>query len=408
MSYKIYVRDQYLNRVAEVDDYQSLEMIPRFNAPGTWVLEIPTDSIAAKEIIRPHAGIIVVRNGVTVLSGPVANRNRKWDINGDRTTVSGYDDTILLSRRLAYPVPLGPPYASQAYDVRTGIAETIMKEYVDANIGVQARSERQVVNFVSAVNQGLGEIVTGRARFHSLLELLSKLALSGGDLGFRVLQVNQTLEFQVYEPANKTEEVFFSPLLGNLRDFEYSQEDPETNYVIMGGGGEGTARTFVELGHSASISKYGRIESFVDRRDTTDNDELEQSVDEELAEKVAKTSLRISPIDIEGCKFGTDYNLGDKVSIVLTQPGERVNVETIYYFISAYQTVPVDIKMVQKIKEQLEVIQDVVREVKITVNAEGEVITPIVGTPESLSHPIFGIFNRMKKFSNRISNLERR
>jgi hypothetical protein len=383
MGYKLYVRDQYFNKVAEIEDYQKLEATLRFNGVGAWVLELPTNCDAAREIIKPKSGIIVVRNGITLFSGPVHTRNRKWDNSDDKLTISGFDDMIWLSRFLAYPVPSGPPYTSQDYDVRTGNAESIMKAYVDANIGANARSERKI-NITTETDKGLGAIVIGRARFQTLLDLFVSLSLAGGDLGFKVIQVNKALQFQVYQSKDNTQSVVFSPLLGNLLDFEYTDADPETNYLIIGGQGEGTARTFIEQGDSNGISTYGRSESFLDRRDTSDTNELIQAADEELTQKANKTSLSITPIDTDGVSFGSDYNLGDKVSVVLTQPNDDGG------------------------QDALEVISDVVRELKITITRDGELISPFIGTPDSLSHPILGIFSKMKKLNKRLSNLERR
>jgi hypothetical protein len=372
--YKLYVRDSELNRIVEIDNFNSLDMVLRFNTPSTWVLDLPTDSIAARELSKPNHGINVTHDGETLLSGNVSNPNRKWDSSQDTTTVSGYDDTAWLQKRLAYPVPSGPPYTSAAYDVRTGVAETVIHEFVDYNAGLKALPERQVPKLVLGTNLGRGNTVTGRARFHSLIERVRALALVGGGLGFRIKQVGRKLEFQTYQPTDKTKEVIFSPLLGNLRAFEYSRENAETNYVIVGGGGQGTARTIIERGDSNSITKYGRHESFLDQRNTTETNELEQAIDEELEQKAEKYSLSISPIDTESMNFGRDYNLGDKVSVVL---------------------------------DESTVIRDVVREIKISITPDGETILPSIGTPESISKSILGVFDQVKKLGKRIGNLER-
>ncbi|WP_035430854.1 siphovirus ReqiPepy6 Gp37-like family protein [Bacillus sp. UNC322MFChir4.1] len=399
MKYKIYVRDEYLNRVAEIDDFQKLDIIPRFNAVGSWALDIPTDSRAAKELIKPRAGIIVVRNGKTILSGSTDNRSRKWNQDTDMLTFSGSDDNVYL-QNLAYPHP-GGNFSLQDHDVRTGVAETIMKQYVDVNIGPSALSQRRMLAL--EVNRGLGKIVTGRARFNMLIDLLASLAISGGDLGFRVVQVNKTLQFQVYQPTDKTRSVFFSPLLGNLRDFEYNVKAPETNYVICGGGGEGVNRILLERGDSVSISQYGRKESFIDQRNTTDTNEIQQSMDQSLIEKGEKTSLKITPIDTPSLTFNKDYYLGDKVSVVITQPGEMANINTVQSFISSYQN-----EYIRKTQEKLDVIQDIMREIKITITPNGESISPVIGTPDSISNSSRGIFDKMKKIMKRVSNLERR
>lgn len=406
--YQIYVRDQYLNKIAEIDDYNSLELIPRFNAPGSWVIDLPTDSNATKELIKPKSGIIVKRNNKTIFSGPVNSKKRNWDSNQDKYTISGYDDLIHLQRNLAYPVPSGPPYTSQDYDVRTGKAETIMKAYVEANIGTGARSERKISNLIIEADKGLGNSITGRARFHNFIDFFTSLALAGGDIGFRIVQKGNNLEFQVYQPTDKTKGVFFSPLLGNLLDFEYTEKDPEANYVIVGGGGEGKNRFLIERGDNSSVARYGRIESFLDRRDTSEQTELNQAIDEELTTKTQQTSLSISPLDTESVSFGRDYNLGDKVSVIITQPNEVVDIETIHYFISSFQTIPKDVERIRKIQEKVDVIKDVIREIKISITPDGERISPVIGTADSLKHPVLGIFDKVRKITKRINNLERR
>lgn len=403
--YQLYVRDENFNRIEPIEDYTNLDLIPRFNGVGSWVLDLPTDSRAAKEIIKSKVGIVVVKDGKTLMSGPVTGRKRTWNSNEDKLTIAGSDDNIWLNRRLTYPDIAGN-FAASAYDIRRGVAETIMKQFVYVNAGPGALPERRILSVES--DRGVGKSITGKARFNNLLEFLQALALAGGDIGFKVVQVNRQLEFQVYQPADKTMSAFFSPLLGNLIDFEYTLDDPETNFTIVGGGGQGADRILKQRGDSASISEYGRMESFIDRRDTTETDELEQSMSEELAGKANKTSLSISPIDTDMLAFGRDYNLGDKVSVVLTRPNEVVTTETLHYFLSAYQTAAVDIERVRKVQEKLQVIKDVVREIKITITPEGESISPVVGTPESTSNSILGIYKKMSNFTKRLSNLERR
>jgi ribose 1,5-bisphosphokinase PhnN len=324
----------------------------------------------------------------------------------DTMTLSGKDDIAFLANRLVYPVPSGA-FSSSDYDIRTGNAETIIKQYVDVNAGPSAPiTDRRVLSL--EVDNGKGSIVTGRARFHNLLEFLSSLALSGGGLGFRVIQVDNVLEFQVYQPSDKTRSAFFSPLLGNLSAFDYSNDNPEANMVIVGGSGEGKDRIITWKQDNSSIVKYGRIESFVDKRDTSDVTELNQSIDEELTSKAEKNTFNFTPIDTPQLAFGRDYGLGDKVSILITQPNEIVEQETLSYFISLYQSGYEDIIRIRNIQEKLEVIQDIVREVKISITPEGDTISPVVGTSDSNNNAILGIFDKMKKITKRVSNLERR
>jgi hypothetical protein len=403
--YNIYVRDDWFRKVGEVTDFVKLDIIPRFNATGSFVLDMPTDCAATKQLIKPKYGIIVKKDGITVFSGTVTSRQRSFSGDNDTMTFSGKDDNYFLESAIAFP-ETGGHFTLQDYDVRTGAAETIMKQYVDYNIGQNAQDFRKLLTIEA--DQGLGASITGRARFDNLLEFEASLALKGGGLGFRVAQVDNALQFHVYQPSDKTTTAFFSPLLGNLSAFEYTNENPTCNYVIVGGGGEGKARTINWDADNASIAKYGRVETFLDRRDTTDTAELTQSMDEELTNKAEQNTFNFTPIDTPQLAFGRDYGLGDKVTIILTQPNEVIDVETLYYFISAYQTVPVQSEKVRKIQEKLDVIQDVVREVKISITPSGETISPVVGTSDSNNGSIKGIFDKMKKITRRVSNLERR
>ncbi len=349
--YKLYVRDSGLSKVGEIDDFGKLDLISRFNQPGSFALDVPAGTDIASYLSVKGAGLILERDDLVdpIFSGPVIIKIKDWNKDQNRLTVSGPDDTIWLTRRLAYPVVTGPPYSAQAHDVRTGVCETIMRQYVNLNAGPGANTERQVTGLTLAADTTLGSSITGRARFNNLLEFLQGLALAGGDLGFRIVQSGSDIEFQVYQPTDKTATIIFSEELGNLRAYEYSVEAAEANYFIAGGGGEGVARTFQEKGDSQSIVDWGRIEQFRDRRDTTDTDELIQTIDEELLSKAEKTNLSTTPINTDAIAFLTDYGLGDKVTVMVDG----------------------------------EAIQDVIREVKITLTRDkGEVVTPTIGTPK--------------------------
>lgn len=403
--YEIYMRDSQLRRIGQVTDYTKLDLLPRFNAVGSFVLDIPTDSAAARELIKPQYGIIVRKNGNTVMSGTVAGRNRAFNGPSDTLSLVGKDDNRFLEGRRVYPVPSGN-FSLADYDVRTGKAETVMKQYVDYNAGLNALPERRILTLEA--DKGLGLTVTGRGRFHTLLELLTTLALKGGGLGFRVVQGDNSLEFQVYQPTDKTKSAFFSPLLSNLASFDYSHEDPTANFIIVGGGGEGKDRILLQKSDNYSIAQYGRWESFKDQRDTSDIAELNQSLDEELLNGKEQSSFSFTPVDTPQLSYGTHYGLGDKVSIVLTQPNEVIDVETFHFFISSYQTVPVDIERVRKIQEKLSVIQDIVREVKISITPNGESIVPLVGTEESRDPQAPKFFKDMQRMNKKINHLERR
>lgn len=369
------VRDAHLNRVGEIDDYQQLKMIPRFNAVGSWVLDVDNRTSAADALAAQGAGITVRRDGEHFFSGPVRERVRTRTGDTSRLQLSGPDDLCWLAERLARPVTSGPPYTTAAYDVRTGAAETVLLAYVNFNAGAAARADRRVAGLVLPADQARGATVTGRARFPVLLDLCASIALSGGGLGFRIVQVGQTLQLQVYEPQDRSDTAIFSEELGNLGDFSYAESWDGVNHATVGGSGEGTGRVFVEAFKSDSIAARGLRETFVDKRETSNTTELAQAGAEELERASDQTSLSLSPIDTEAVAFGTHWGLGDIVTVVA-------------------DGVP---------------IVDVVRDVTITLAAGApEQVKPLVGTPGATDPRVPRMFAAVRALKQRTSQLERR
>lgn len=374
MSVTLFSRDATLRRTGQVEDFRSLTMPVRFNRTSTWLLELDARSPAVALLGR-RDGLIVERDGMTLLSGPVVSINRESSGDRDTVTVTGVDDTVWLERRLALPVPTGPPYTAVEYDDKSGAAETVLRHFVDRNLGPGATVPRRLPYLTLPADLARGTSVRGRGRFHTLLELLQPLALAGGDIGFRIVQVGMGLQFQVYVPADRTATAVFSRELGNLAAYSYALTAPPADYVIVGGQGEGTARAFVEGGTQADIDVYGRIEQFRDRRDIDTVETLEQARTEALEELQPPTSLSISPIDTAAVAFGREYALGDRVTVLVD--GEQI--------------------------------RDVVREVTLTLTPDrGEQLTPLVGTPGATSPSVLALFGKQERQDSRLSRIERR
>lgn len=375
-SHQILVRDSGRNVLAAVE-YSNASFTLKFNQPGAWLVEgVPADSDAAQFMLR-GCGVLVERDNAVFLSGP-ATRIRRYSKDAvDLVDLSGVTDLAFLAVD-AHPSPADLNEATQAYDVRTGVAETIMKAYVNANVGSTAHSSRKVSGLTTSVDTLLGLSIQGRARFQPLLDLLTGLALAAGDLGFTVTQAagSTALVFGVYRPVDLTNNVVFAVDLGTLASYDYELRAPTGNVVTVAGGGEGVARTFVKGGDSASISAWGRrIETFVDRRDTVDLTELGQSRDENLAEQAEQQTIEVIPVDTSAFAFVDNYNLGDTVTATVDG---------------------VDLELV-------------VREAAITIVAgEAEIVAPRLATPAAIPAGFDLTTDRIRRQERRIRNLERR
>lgn len=258
-------------------------------------------------------------------------------------------------------------FGTGAYDTQSGVAETVIRHYVDVN-GVSAttsdlKSLSRVVSGLSlAANGGHGSAVTGNARFTPQVTkdgtgLLQQLALASSPaLGFTVTQSGTSLVFSVYVPNDKTGSIIFSEELGNLADFTYEVQAPDIdsggNVTIVGGGGEGVARVIVERADTTSVTNWGRAEMFSDARDTSDILTLQQRGDTDLAQAAETISFSAVLAPTESMVYGRDFGLGDTVTVV---------VDGVAF-------------------------QDIVREVDISLTTDGaETVTPAVGTPVNAS-----------------------
>lgn len=318
--YDIWLRDQNYNVLERLDLWSSLTIIQRFNRAGTWNLELPANSKIARHV-TPSTGIIVQRDGQTIFSGSAGT---DYEENLQTIKISGEDDNALLYTP-ARPTPslAVEPY-NHEYDVRTGVASTIMRQLVDVNIGPSAPVEWRITGLTLAADPVIGSTITSRARFDPLIILLAELASTpiATGLGFRILQSDllaNTLEFQIYVPEDKHLTTKFSVDLHTAQDYEYKQQFPSANHFIVAGGDDfGQNRTIVSGGDATSIAEVGRrISQFVDKRGVIDPGELNQELAELIAGAVTTRVINIIPTDIPVFRHGDDYDLGDYVTAVI-------------------------------------------------------------------------------------------
>lgn len=321
------VRDANLNRVGLLmpTDLVDAIFIPRLNQVGTWSVRLNPASIMVDTLKTPGAGIVVTGPTGVIISGPMRSAKLEQTTDNSEGTwfIEGTDDTVLLTERLAYPNPTEDDVTAQtqAYDVRTGAAETVIKSYIEDNISAVAGTSRAIEYLEVEPDQGRGADVTGQARFDTLQDLLYPLAQTGG-LGYQIVQDGSILEFQVYVPVDRSASVRMDIDNNQLTRTEYTYVLPKATRAIVGGAGEAEDRIFYEGTTSESLvaeTTWGRrIETFVDDRGTKVQEDLSQAAQEFLVDN-GKTivNLSVTPSDDTTMRYGFDWNLGDKVTVVV-------------------------------------------------------------------------------------------
>ena len=341
------VRDRNMQRRGQITTkYLKLSATIRHNKTGDWKLTLPGAHPMVPHLSAAGAGIVVSYRAnpafsnvwSTLFSGPTSLPSRKRNREQpDGTFVfEGRTDDQLLDDARAYPQPGNADVSTQnvANDVRTGNAESLMRQYVAFNIANGAAMPAPVSwapagrlggfrNFVriTQANGNRGPTVTKSPRFQILSELLSEIG-TYAQLGFQLVQRNDFIEFEVLPIADRSAFVRFDIANGSLTSEEVQVTPPAVTRAIVAGQGEGAERTIIQRTTTASSeaeTAWGRIiERFIDQRDTNDLVELQQSGDEALIEEgFVATNVKVVPADDTTMLFVRDWNVGDTVTVVV-------------------------------------------------------------------------------------------
>jgi hypothetical protein len=292
-----------------------------WNAPGLAEFSLDSDAPRVAALATTGARCVIERlrpdnTWVAEMSGLVTEAaGGGGSLDGTRT-FSVLDDWTVLNEIVGYPVPANPlsSQSGSAYDVRFGPVESVLKGFVTSNVSGQSFPKLTV-----QVDTGAGPTVTRSVRMHTLAERLWPMVSTAG-LGVRVIQSGSTRELQTWIPATHAREL--TEASGIVASVEFSRRSPEVTRVVVGIGGEGTARQFYGPFVNTTVeTAWGiRRAEFIDARDieTTDPDRAdlaEERAQERLTEGSATASLKAELAETGTFRYGTAYNLGDKVTI---------------------------------------------------------------------------------------------
>lgn len=240
----------------------------------------------------------------------------------------------LLRRRIvAY-------YAGSAQSKKADIAaDDMLKEVATESIAdgtnpAPAAGTRVWGNLSIAPDTSDGPVITKSFPWSFLLTpngggalpLISKAARAAGtEVFFDVVpdvisSSSVSLQFRTYtgqRGADRTVSgTLFSDEQGNLEDpfleFDHSQEQ---NYIYGGGQGQGAARNIQQVSDSDRYnqSQWNRCEGFADARNATTDDGVRESARAQMEEGRPRKRIGGTPLDVEGSRFGVDWEFGDRV-----------------------------------------------------------------------------------------------
>ena len=254
------VRNSSLERIGQIrpQDLVGATFVVRFNNVGAWSITLPYNHPLGELLRLPGYGIILTGpSGEAILSGPTLSATLTQTQNNieGNWEIEGVSDGVVLAERLAYPTPITADVAAQSagFDIRSGAAETVIKEYIDANIGPSAPAARKISTLTIEADGVRGSTVNASARFDTLQDLSYNLAQIGG-IGYILNQSGSNLAFSVFVPTDRSDLIRMDVQNRKLSSSVYSYGTARVTRAIVGGRGEAEHRVFVERSNSDSLA----------------------------------------------------------------------------------------------------------------------------------------------------------
>lgn len=314
--------------------WSNIDLKPRHNVVGYGEFTVSALPAYLTAVNTPENRVVVQREadgaGLSVeMCGPIEAQPYGYEAQRDGTdgpgtvTVRFADDTARCADRLVYPNPAQASTAQTVvrYSIAAVNPEDAIRALVNLNAGPGALVARRVPGLVLGTDNGLMPGVTISTSFTRdtiLTDALRECSrLAGGlGIGFRIQQVNTTLEFQTFAPRDLSASVVYGRSFGNVESLSYEPSAPTDTVAIVGDATAGAARVVKERSSAAAAAAgWFRREVWVDARGAANATELEQAGDKALAEGAATYQVSLVALETLDTRWGYDVRPGDQVSV---------------------------------------------------------------------------------------------
>ena len=290
-----------------------LSCVFRDSGLGSWCFAFDSEHYLASKVSPGWS--VLISDGLVSMSGPIDKISIEQGATMSTHTISGKDEMVHLSDRITYPSPNLP--ITKQTDVShwkmKGAAADVIAALISASVGPSALEARKVRNVVLDYVRGKGAPVVVEERFTNVLEVVTDISRMGGVTVHGLRKEDGNLYYSISVPRDLSRQVRFFRQSGNGAQGEMSFEAPTATAVIVAAQGEGVDR---DIREATEVSVWGRrIEVLKDRRDTSEDDTLNNAGMEELVQGAEAAGASFSVVESESLMFGRDYALGDKITL---------------------------------------------------------------------------------------------
>ena len=310
----IQVMNVDFENLGELAQYESVQMTRSYY--GTGAISITIDPRAKHaDVLVPDVIVFFGDNPDNAyLIEDVSKHSRS------KLTIKGCMLKGMAKRRICVP-PLeagARPYQDFGWDRITDCTETAYKHFADVNLVSPDDTARAIANLVLAADLGRGETLPWQARFdklETLFQTIGETTEMGWDI--RPDLVNSQFVFDVWVGLDRTQGsalCLISEENGNATDVTYKNKQSgcaTTAYV--GGAGEDEDRFILSEG--GSVEGLFRRELWAEAGSLEDPDLITLYAQNKLTDKASKVTLTADLIETGACRYGRDYDVGDKVLV---------------------------------------------------------------------------------------------
>lgn len=283
-----------------------------------WTMTLPFDEAAYLALTGSGAGVRVMRPG-----RPFVGVAKRVETDGDTIQVSGVPLLSLLADRVAIPEPgnVSGPWTTDAAQAVTGESVAAWVAFLDDHVGAGAVAARRLPQSCTVVADGVStSTVAFLARWSpDLLSLVQEHATASGvaveaDLVRDITNTDTELVFTVRPLVDRLSMVF-DPDLGSVASWRVLHVPDIVTHAYAGGSGDGVARTQ----RVRSQTGPRRVERWVET--SGEDDEVDAAADAALVAGGSATTLEVE-LSESGPVFGTDFEMGDRVTIRIAGVGQ--------------------------------------------------------------------------------------
>ena len=314
--YNIYIRNKDGKFTNNLNAVESVDIIERINDPGSWTIRSRTKEQCP---FSEGDGIVITRNGECYYSGVMQKMTEEYDAYSRlyTWTAKGAGDLDFLNRRLCYPDPSTGLTTRVSHYEDTGSLGAVIKRLIDKNLGIDAMDSRRDPMISGTIPVSDGETISVSLRFQKLLAaIVPLLDAQGHNIRSEWDEDRKKIVYKIYKGIDNSSIMVFSTAFNSILSTEYDMKLPQGNFIISGGQGEQTERSFAYAQDDSSIKNWGRIEYFHDMRSTEAGD-IQADADSTLAnfaEENVGYSSEINSADYQ-MSYKKTWNIGDYVAV---------------------------------------------------------------------------------------------